>query len=110
MGAKRVAKCSWMDDVKEILLSEPTDGKVVIAEKGVLWILLKIAGRRAHGAMPEEAKMATSIFWKAIEWIKNSLPCLEESNCRGRHLSVQRFFREDLKAISFPDQHRQCLM
>ena len=42
-----------MDDVKEILLRETTDGKVVIAEKGVLWILLKIAGRLALGAMQE---------------------------------------------------------
>ena len=65
MGAKRVAKCSWMDDVKEILLSEPTDGKVVIAEKGVLWILLKIAGRQAHGAMPEEAKRKCALTLNA---------------------------------------------
>lgn len=109
MGAKRVAKCSWMDDVKEILLSEPTDGKVVIAEKGVLWILLKIAGRQAHGAMPEEAKNGNEYLWKAIEWIKNSLPCLEESKLLGKASISTTIFQGGFKSNIIPGSAQAVL-
>ncbi|HEX6023286.1 MAG TPA: M20/M25/M40 family metallo-hydrolase [Solirubrobacter sp.] len=36
------------------IVTEPTDGKVIIAHKGFVWAEITLRGRAAHGSMPEE--------------------------------------------------------
>lgn len=101
-GSKAVAQCDWMDDVKEILLSEPTDGKTVIAEKGVLWITLDIVGRQAHGAMPEEARNGNEFLWKAIEQMKEKIKDLETSPILGKASISTTVFQGGFKSNIIP--------
>lgn len=101
-GSKAVAQCAWMNEVTEILLSEPTDGKTVIAEKGVLWITLGIVGRQAHGAMPEEARNGNEFLWKAIEQMREEMEELEVSKVLGKTSISTTVFQGGFKSNIIP--------
>lgn len=102
-GAKAVAGSKWMKHVKAVFLSEPTNGKTVLAEKGVLWILLKIQGRQAHGAMPEEALNGNEFLWKTIEMIQEEIRQLEASRLLGAASVSTTIFQGGFKSNIIPE-------
>ncbi|MFX1513727.1 MAG: M20 family metallopeptidase [Promethearchaeota archaeon] len=53
-GASTLYKHGLMDNAELLVIAEPTNMNIGIAEKGLLWINLKIFGKAAHGAMPEK--------------------------------------------------------
>ncbi|MFX1496414.1 MAG: M20 family metallopeptidase [Promethearchaeota archaeon] len=53
-GAATLYKHRLLDNAELLIIAEPTDMNIGIAEKGLLWIRLKIYGKAAHGAMPEK--------------------------------------------------------
>lgn len=53
-GASALYKHGLMDNAELLVIAEPTNMNIGIAEKGLLWIKLKIFGKAAHGAMPEK--------------------------------------------------------
>jgi succinyl-diaminopimelate desuccinylase len=55
-----------------LIVAEPTNMKIGIAEKGLLWIALKIKGKSAHGSMPHNGV-------NAIECALNILPEIHRS-------------------------------
>jgi succinyl-diaminopimelate desuccinylase len=60
-----------------LIIGEPTNLNLGIAEKGLLWVRLKIYGRAAHGSMPEEGINAIEGALKIIPQLKD---CLRETN------------------------------
>ena len=58
IGAKALVEFDWITSVDSILIAEPTDLNVFIAEKGALWLLIHSYGKAAHGSMPEQGTNA----------------------------------------------------
>ncbi|MFX0166315.1 MAG: M20 family metallopeptidase [Candidatus Hodarchaeota archaeon] len=68
-GSLTLEKKGIMKNANLLIITEPTNLNVGIAEKGFLWTTLKIYGKSAHGSIPEEGI-------NAIEGGLNILPQL----------------------------------
>ena len=53
------------------IVCEPTDLKIVIVCKGLLWLKLRTGGRNAHGGMPEQGINAISKMSKVLGALEN---------------------------------------
>lgn len=53
-GAEQAVRESLMEDVSLLLVGEPTDCRIGIAQKGCVWLKLQVHGRTSHGAYPEQ--------------------------------------------------------
>lgn len=53
IGVKALAEGKELADVAGVIIAEPTDNKLAIAEKGVLWLRFNVEGQLAHGSKPE---------------------------------------------------------
>ena len=53
-GAEKLAKSGVFDDTEFVIVTEPTDLKVFIREKGELWLRVEFYGKQAHGSTPKE--------------------------------------------------------
>lgn len=71
-GSLELKKRGITKDVSFIIVAEPTKMKIGIAEKGLLWIALKIKGKPAHGSMPHKGV-------NAIECALNIIPQIHKS-------------------------------
>lgn len=54
LGAHRLLSEPWLRQVGGLVVGEPTDLSLGIAEKGALWLDFETVGVAAHGAAPEE--------------------------------------------------------
>jgi len=52
-GAKSLVDNGYFNKTDFLVITEPTNLKVKIGEKGELWIRVKFFGRKAHGSTPE---------------------------------------------------------
>ncbi|WP_236628083.1 ArgE/DapE family deacylase [Sporolactobacillus terrae] len=52
IGAEQLVKRGYADDLDAVLIGEPTDNEVSIAEKGALWLRLATYGKTGHGSTP----------------------------------------------------------
>lgn len=71
-GAKAAMQLGIMDNANFLIVAEPTNLNVGIAEKGVLWITLRSYGKSAHGSTP-------NLGINAIEEVVKLFPLLKES-------------------------------
>ncbi len=76
-GSVTLSKQGVMDDSILLIIAEPTDLKIGIGEKGLLWVKLKIMGKSAHGSTPDEGINAIE---GALKIIPQLYDCLEEKN------------------------------
>lgn len=101
-GARAVAEGSWLKHVKAVFLSEPTNGRTALAEKGTLWVRLRIQGKQAHGAMPEEALNGNEFLWKVIGMIKEEFKHLDISPLLGTASVSTTIFQGGFKSNIIP--------
>ncbi len=52
-GSITLSKQEVMKDSILLIIAEPTNLKIGVGEKGLLWVKLKITGKAAHGSMPQ---------------------------------------------------------
>jgi len=74
-GSINLSKQGVMNDSILLIIAEPTNLKIGIGEKGLLWVKLKITGKSAHGSTPHEGINAIEGALKIIPQLYN---CLEE--------------------------------
>lgn len=73
-----------------LVVGEPTDMEVGVAEKGVLWLRATVAGRAAHASMPHEGINAIEAASRAILRVRDlELPGKSESLGRST-ISIDR--------------------
>lgn len=53
-GASWVQSQGYLQDACLLIIGEPTDNAIALAEKGCVWLKMKIKGRASHSAYPEE--------------------------------------------------------
>ena len=78
MDGAVVAKDSGiMKDCEFVVVGEPTDLQVAIAEKGTLWVKIKVEGKSAHGSTPHLGISAIETAAKLIPLMKTAIPDYE---------------------------------
>lgn len=70
LGAEKALEAGYTKDVQWILVGEPTDMKLGIAQKGCLWLEMQIKGKTSHGAYPKEGANAVSLAARLAEKIQ----------------------------------------
>lgn len=53
IGILSMLDSDWLQKVDEVVICEPSDEKIGIAEKGALWLKIEIKGKSSHGSRPE---------------------------------------------------------
>ncbi|MHA1258905.1 MAG: M20 family metallopeptidase [Candidatus Heimdallarchaeaceae archaeon] len=76
-GAVEVRKTGIMKGCEFILIGEPTELQLGIAEKGTLWFKVIVEGKSAHGSTPELGVSAIEAAAKLIFQLKNAVPDFE---------------------------------
>lgn len=74
-GATTLATMGIMKDAILLIIGEATSLKVGVAEKGVLWIKMRIQGKAAHGSKPENGINAIE---GAMRVIPQLYTCLDQ--------------------------------
>lgn len=69
-AARRALDEGLLAGIEGIVVGEPTDFAVGIAEKGVLWLRVRTHGRNAHGSMPELGDNAADRMVRALHAIR----------------------------------------
>lgn len=76
-GAVAAKKEGVMDNCEFVIIGEPTELKLGIAEKGTLWIKLKVRGKSAHGSTPHLGISAIEAASRLIQKMKAIVPDFE---------------------------------
>lgn len=72
-GARAVLREGIMEDASMLLIGEPTGCMVGIAQKGCLWLKMKLNGKTCHGAYPEKGVNAVHYGFRVYERLKSRL-------------------------------------
>ncbi|NHJ86078.1 MAG: M20 family metallopeptidase [Asgard group archaeon] len=75
-GAFHLKEKGIMNNAECLIITEATDLKVGIAEKGPYWIRVKVKGKAAHGSMPEVGVNAIEGACIGMNHLKKQLPSL----------------------------------
>ncbi|MHA1105541.1 MAG: M20 family metallopeptidase [Promethearchaeota archaeon] len=78
-GALELKKRGITRNASFMVVAEPTNMKIGIAEKGLLWVALRIKGKPAHGSMPHEGINAIECALEILPQIHGSIVPLENS-------------------------------
>jgi len=76
-GAFHLKENGVMDNAACLIITEATDLKVGIAEKGPYWIRMKVKGKAAHGSMPEMGINAIEGIYVGIKALKDIIPTIK---------------------------------
>lgn len=79
--AEALVASGLLSPYEAIVVGEPTDLEIGVAEKGVLWVRATVAGRAAHASMPAEGI-------NAIEAASRAILRLKDLELPGRHASL----------------------
>ncbi|HEX9118835.1 MAG TPA: M20 family metallopeptidase [Anaerolineae bacterium] len=66
-GAEQVAQWAGLRPIAGVIIAEPTDNRIGLAERGVLWIELVTNGKTAHGSTPYLGKNALNMMRKLLD-------------------------------------------
>jgi len=88
-GAMAIATRSDLEFLQAVIIAEPSNNGLYIAEKGALWLELSTHGKTAHGATPELGRNAVMMMLKLIgELEKLKIPYEEHPLLGGSTRSV----------------------
>jgi len=88
-GATAIASRSDLRPLQALMIAEPSNNGIYVAEKGALWLELITYGKTAHGATPELGRNAVMMMWKLIgELEKFKIPHEEHPMLGGFTRSV----------------------
>ncbi|MDR3349710.1 MAG: M20 family metallopeptidase [Acidaminococcales bacterium] len=68
-GAAAFVKSGGMSDIGAILVGEPSNGDILLAHKGAMWLKVTTRGKTAHGSMPHLGVNAVSGMAKFINML-----------------------------------------
>lgn len=78
-GIRSFVDSNYFEDVKFLLIAEPTDETLIIKEKGALWMKLRAYGKSSHGSTPQLGINAIEKLFELTEEIR-SLVCTDETD------------------------------
>ena len=78
-GSLAAKNAGIMENCDFVLIGEPTELKIGIAEKGTLWIKVAVTGKSAHGSTPHLGISAIEGAAKLLQRMKEAVPELDHS-------------------------------
>lgn len=101
-GAEAVMSGGFLRDASALLFAEPTDCQVVVAQKGVLWVRVKVYGKTGHACVPEKSISAIDVLIKFYQDLKKFLKKSSSHKLLGEATSVltQLHGGEDVNVVS----------
>ncbi|MFX0182612.1 MAG: M20 family metallopeptidase [Candidatus Hodarchaeota archaeon] len=73
-GARTAVEFNIMDSAEFLIVPEPTALDVGIAEKGILWLIIRSFGKAAHGSTPEKGINAIEELSKLFPILHANVP------------------------------------
>ncbi|MFX0050371.1 MAG: M20 family metallopeptidase [Candidatus Hermodarchaeota archaeon] len=73
-GAKSAVDHNIMNNAEFLIIPEPTGLEVGIAEKGILWLVIRSIGKAAHGSTPEKGINAIEELTKLFPQLHAEVP------------------------------------
>lgn len=70
LGASELVKEGLLPKVREVLIGEPTNLNIGIAQKGCLWLEFEVFGKTSHGAYPQQGVNAVEYAVKIADKMK----------------------------------------
>ncbi len=103
-GAVAIAKRTDLKPLQAVIIAEPTNNGIYVAEKGALWLELTTYGKTAHGSAPELGHNAVMMMWSLIgEFEKLGIPC-EKHPLLGGFTRSLNTITGGMKTNVVPDQ------
>ena len=87
-GASKIMEESLLGNPEYILIGEPTDGDIGLAQKGCLWIRLSIKGVSSHAAYPEQGFNAIQKGFNLGSRISKALQCYKHPLYSGSSAEI----------------------
>lgn len=107
LGAIEIASRLKKDSIQAIVIPEPSNNRLVLAEKGALWLEIITKGKTAHGSMPEHGRNAVVMMIRFInEFLKIKIPFIEHHLLGSFSHSINTIFG-GVKTNVVPDR---CIM
>lgn len=79
LGAQNARSLDLVKNAKLLIIGEPTENKLCLAEKGCIWLNVKAHGKTAHGAYSNEGENAALGAFHLFESIKQEIEKYEHS-------------------------------
>lgn len=92
VGSSSLANQGFMKDAILLIVAEPTNLKIGIGQKGLIWVELNIVGKAAHGSMPEEGINAIEKMMKIIPYLYEILEEKQNAVLGKSTLNVGKIF------------------
>jgi succinyl-diaminopimelate desuccinylase len=73
-GADALVKEPHFDGIGSVLIAEPSDLQLFIAEKGAFWLEVTLLGQTAHGSMPERGENAVAAMAEFLVGLRDLFP------------------------------------
>lgn len=73
LGAQAALKEGIMENASMLLIGEPTGCATGVAQKGCLWLKMKLNGKTCHGAYPEKGVNAIEYGFLIYEYLRRKL-------------------------------------
>lgn len=73
-GATQAASDGILQNVERLIITEPTNKHIAIAEKGVLWMKVEAHGKSAHGSTPHLGINAIEGLTNVVSSLQNIVP------------------------------------
>lgn len=80
LGAHQLASSGFVDDVDALIIGEPSGGRIVFAEKGIVNYTVVSHGKSAHSSLPELGVNAIDNLMKFYNAMMNEFSKLNEAN------------------------------
>lgn len=85
MGIRSLVDGGFFDDVKYLLIAEPSDEAIIIKEKGALWLRIKVHGKASHGSTPELGINAIEKIYELTQKIRKLVENDEGDELLGKN-------------------------
>ncbi|MHA1654363.1 MAG: M20 family metallopeptidase [Candidatus Thorarchaeota archaeon] len=103
-GAEEVARSGILSGVKYGICAEPTNLRVLVGEKGMLWVRVVARGKSAHGSRPHEGVNAIELCMRALDVLTHAEYSFEETEFMGRPTINVGRIEGGVKINVVPDQ------
>ncbi|MEE9410874.1 MAG: M20 family metallopeptidase [Candidatus Heimdallarchaeota archaeon] len=87
-GSLEAKNAGIMEGCDFVLIGEPTELKIALAEKGTLWIKIAVEGKSAHGSAPHLGVSALEGATKLIAKMKDAVPEFEHDVLGSSTLNI----------------------
>lgn len=79
-GARALAYSGYLSDISEMIFAEATGNKIAVAQRGGVWLHVRVTGKPSYACIPGIGMDALSKFIEFHSHIKNFVGCGRESH------------------------------